>query len=388
MIKKKFLFISSGRADFGILSNLYKDIKSKKNIKSKIVVCGNHLDKRFGFSFNEIAENKIRDIIKINIKLKKDDKKNTLFFISDTIKNLTKKLDYEKPNLVILLGDRYEVFSAAISCLILNIPIAHIHGGEITHGSFDDSIRHSITKMSRLHFTSTEKYRKRVIQLGENPKNVFNVGSLGVENIKIKKKITNTDLKKLSKIRFNSKNLLVSYHPVTNQKDLGIKGFKNLLSSLDKLNNTNLIFTAANSDPGGIKINKLINTYVKKNKKKIFFIKNFGQKLFHIILKKMDCIIGNSSSGIIEAPSLYIPTINIGQRQSGRIVSKSVISIGENKGQIGRALKKIYKNKFLKSFQNQKKYYEKKQTSKNIIQILSKFNNSEINTKKFYDIIK
>jgi GDP/UDP-N,N'-diacetylbacillosamine 2-epimerase (hydrolysing) len=232
----------------------------KSNIKSKIVVCGNHLDKRFGFSFNEIAENKIRDIIKINIKLKKDDKKNTLFFISDTIKNLTKKLDYEKPNLVILLGDRYEVFSAAISCLILNIPIAHIHGGEITHGSFDDSIRHSITKMSRLHFTSTEKYRKRVIQLGENPKNVFNVGSLGVENIKIKKKITNTDLKKLSKIRFNSKNLLVSYHPVTNQKDLGIKGFKNLLSSLDKLNNTNLIFTAANSDPGGIKINKLINT--------------------------------------------------------------------------------------------------------------------------------
>lgn len=387
MIKKKFLFITSGRADFGILSNLYKDIKNNKNIKSKIIVCGNHFDKRFGFSFNELIEKKIRDIIKINIKLKNDKKKNILFSISDAIKILTKTLDEEKPNLVILLGDRYEAFSAAISCLILNIPIAHIHGGEVTYGAFDDSIRHSITKMSILHFTSTEEYKKRVIQLGENPKNVFNVGSLGVENIKIKKKITISDQKKLSKIKFNSKNLLISYHSVTNQKDLGMNGFKNLISSLDKLINTNLIFTGANADPGGIRINKLINSYVKKNKKKSVFIKNLGQNLFHIVLKKVDCIIGNSSSGIIEAPSLNIPTINIGQRQQGRIMSKSIISIGENKNQISRSIKKIYTNKFLKSFKNQKEHYKKDKTSRKIIKELNKFNIFEMEAKKFYDIL-
>jgi GDP/UDP-N,N'-diacetylbacillosamine 2-epimerase (hydrolysing) len=387
MIKKKFLFITSGRADFGIISNLYKDIKNNKNIKSKIIVCGNHFDKRFGFSFNELIEKKIRDIIKINIKLKNDKKKNILFYISDAIKILTKILDEEKPNLVILLGDRYEAFSAAISCLILNIPIAHIHGGEVTYGAFDDSIRHSITKMSILHFTSTEEYKKRVIQLGENPKNVFNVGSLGVENIKIKKKITISDQKKLSKIKFNSKNLLISYHSVTNQKDLGMNGFKNLISSLDKLYNTNLIFTGANADPGGIRINKLINSYVKKNKKKSVFIKNLGQNLFHIVLKKVDCIIGNSSSGIIEAPSLNIPTINIGQRQQGRIMSKSIISIGENKNEISRSIKKIYTNKFIKSFKNQKEHYKKDKTSRKIIKELNKFNIFEMEAKKFYDIL-
>ena len=387
MIKKKFFFITSGRADFGILSNLYKNIKSNKNIESKMLVCGSHFDKRFGFSFNEIVENKIKDIVSIDIRLKNDQKKNILFFISDTIKSLTKTLDSERPNLVILLGDRYETFSAAISCLILNIPIVHIHGGEITLGSFDDSIRHSITKMSNIHFTSTEEYRKRVIQLGEDPKNVFNVGSLGVENIKNNFFLTDINLKKLKKIKLSSKNLLISYHPVTNQKDLGIKAFKNLLSSLDQLNNTNLIFTGANSDPGGIKINKLTKNYVKKNKKKSVFINHLGQNLFHEILKKIDCIIGNSSSGIIEAPSLKTPSINIGARQKGRIMAKSIINCNEDFASINKAIKKCYNKKFLDSIKIFKNPYERRNTSKKIIKIIIK-NLSNIKKKSFYDLSK
>ena len=150
MIKKKVLFVTGNRADFGIMSNLYTKIKKSKKIKSKILVCGNHFDKKYGNSFIEILNNNIKEIIKINVKLKKDKKKDILFFLSETIKKLTKTLINEKPNIVVLLGDRYEIFSAAITCLILNIPIAHIHGGEITRGAFDDSIRHSITKMSLL----------------------------------------------------------------------------------------------------------------------------------------------------------------------------------------------------------------------------------------------
>ena len=386
MTKKKVLFVTGNRADFGILSNLYTKIKKSKKIKSKILVCGNHFDKKYGNSYVEILNNNIKEIIKINVKLKKDKKKDILFFVSETIKKLTKTLINEKPNIVLLLGDRYEIFSAAITCLILNIPIAHIHGGEITHGAFDDSIRHSITKMSLLHFAATDRYRKRIIQLGENPKNVFNVGSLGVENLKKNKKIASNDLKRFKKIKFANKNLLIAYHPVTNQKDLGIKGFKNLLLSLKKLKHTNLIFTGSNPDPGGLKINQLCKSYVKKNKKNSIFIHNLGQNLFHMVLKKVDCIIGNSSSGIIEAPSSETLSINIGQRQEGRDFCKSIINVDENRRNIDKAINKIYKNDYFKIIKTQTKHYEKKNTSNKIIDVLEKFDTSAITIKKFFDI--
>lgn len=386
MIKKKVFFITGNRADFGILSNLYIKTKQSKRIQTKMIVCGNHFDRKYGNSFSELENRNIKELIKINIKLKKDEKKEILIFISDTIKKITKILEIEKPNLVLLLGDRYEIFSSAISCLILNIPIAHIHGGEITHGAFDDSIRHSITKMSFLHFASTEKYRQRIIQLGEYPKNVFNVGSLGVENLKKTYKMGRNDLKKFNKIKFSAKNLLIAYHPVTNQKDLGIKGFKNLLSSLKKLKNTYLIFTGSNADPGGLRINQLIKSYVKKNKKNSIFIHNLGQKVFHKVLKKVDCIIGNSSSGVIEAPSCNTPSINIGKRQAGRIMCKSVINIKENCKEMDNSIKEIYKNNFLRLIKNQKKYYEKKNTSNKIIRVLEQFDTRTINLKKFYDM--
>lgn len=386
MTKKKVIFISGSRADFGILSNLYHKIKNKKLIKSKIIVCGNHFDSKYGNSFNELIDRKIKNLIKIQIKLKKDSKREILFFVSSTIKELTKILSSEKPDIVILLGDRYEIFSAAISCLILKIPIAHIHGGEVTEGAFDDSIRHSITKMSSIHFAATEKYRKRIIQLGENPKNVFNVGSLGVENLKNLKNLTKKELKKLSSIKLSSKNILVAYHSVTNQKDLGITGFRKLLLSLKKLKNTYLIFTGSNADPGGLKINKMIKSYVNKNKKKSIFINSLGQNLFHYILKRVDCIIGNSSSGVIEAPSSNTPSINLGKRQLGRIMCRSVVNINENQKEIDYAIKKIYKKNYLESLKNQKKHYEKKNTSKKIIYELEKFNTTSSAIKKFYDI--
>jgi GDP/UDP-N,N'-diacetylbacillosamine 2-epimerase (hydrolysing) len=225
-----------------------------------------------------------------------------------------------KPDILVVLGDRYEIFSCVSTAMIAKIPIAHLHGGEATEGLIDESIRHSITKMSHLHFTATDEYKNRVIQLGEQPEKVFNVGGMGIENIKRLKLLSKEDFEKSIDFKLNKKNIIVTFHPVTLEISTAKNQFQNILNVIDTLKDTNIIFTKANSDTDGRVINSMIDGYVSKNKNKSVAFTSLGQLRYLSALQYVDAMVGNSSSGLAEAPSFKIATINIGDRQKGRIM--------------------------------------------------------------------
>ena len=264
--------------------------------------------------------------------------------------------------------------------MLKNIPVAHIHGGEITEGAIDDAIRHSITKMSHLHFTSCEDYRKRVIQLGENPKRVFNIGSLGVENIKKFQLLSKTDLEESLGFNFAEKNILVTFHPVTLEGDVK-KQFNELLDALNDLKDTNIIITCPNADPGNDEIFELIQKFKLLNKN-IYVYKSLGMQRYLSCLKYVDMVVGNSSSGIIEVPSFKIPTINIGNRQKGRIQAESIINCIPEKNNILSAIDIAYK----KDFSNTINPYEKEDTLENLLKILKNYDLNNIIKKNFCDL--
>jgi len=290
------------------------------------------------------------------------------------------------PNLVILLGDRFEIFSAATAATVSRIPLAHIHGGETTEGAFDESFRHSITKMSHIHFTANNNYRNRVIQLGEDPKRVFNVGSLGVDSIRKIKLQSRKELEKSMNISLLKYNLLVTYHPVTLENNTSKIQIKNLLNALDKLKDTHLIFTKSNADNGGRAINQIIDEYVKKNPIKSSSFDSLGQLRYLSAMKYVDGVVGNSSSGLIEAPSFKIGTINIGDRQKGRIKANSVIDCKPSTESIQIALKKLFSKSFLDNLQNTNNPYYGTKVVEQIIKIIKSKSLDGILKKTFFDI--
>jgi GDP/UDP-N,N'-diacetylbacillosamine 2-epimerase (hydrolysing) len=291
-----------------------------------------------------------------------------------------------KPNIIVVLGDRYEIFSAASAAMIAKIPIAHIHGGEITEGSWDDSIRHCISKMAYLHFTATKEYKNRVIQLGEEPRRVFNVGGMGIENIKRLKLLDKNEFEKSINLKLNKKNILVTFHPVTLEYKTAKKQFQELLNAIKGLKDTNIIFTKSNSDIDGRIINHMIDEFVNKNSNKSAGFVSLGQLKYLSALQYVDAIVGNSSSGLLEAPSFKIATINIGDRQKGRIKAKSVIDCSPNSKSIKKAFTKIYSNKFQELLKDVKNPYGNRCASQKIIKILKKINLNNVLKKKFYDL--
>tara|TARA_A100001015_G_C15020690_1_gene727838 strand:- start:2003 stop:2905 length:903 start_codon:yes stop_codon:yes gene_type:complete len=288
-----------------------------------------------------------------------------------------------KPNLILILGDRYDIFSAALASSFLKIPIAHIHGGEITEGAIDDMIRHCITKLSHFHFTSNYNYRRRVIQLGENPKYVFNVGSLGVENLKNLDLLNQELLEKEIGFKFQKRNIIVTYHPLT-LADNPLWGIDELLMSLEKFKNLGIIFTFPNADLKSTRIIQQISKFDEKNSNSKIF-SNLGQKKFFSCLKYCDGIIGNSSSGIIEAPSLNTWTINIGDRQKGRIKGNSIFDVEINTEKITEKLLFLLNKNNLKEV-NFSNPYDKKDTAKNILSILKNVTQEKIFNKSFFDV--
>ena len=289
-----------------------------------------------------------------------------------------------RPDILLILGDRYEIFAAASTAMIMNIPIAHIHGGELTIGAIDDAIRHSITKMAHIHFTSTKIYKDRIIQLGENPKTVFEVGAPGVENIKKIKLLKRDDLENILKMKMNKKNLLITFHPVTLNNNFTKKYLLNLLKSLSMLKETNLYFTKANADANGKIVNDLIDKFIKNNSN-YFCYKSLGHIKYLSLLRQVDGVIGNSSSGIIEAPSLRKGTINIGDRQLGRLKAQSVIDCGYEVNDINKAIKLLYSKKFLSVLKSSKNPYFKSNTSQNIVNKIESLCLDKILFKSFYD---
>ncbi len=382
---KKICVVTGTRAEYGLLYWLMKEIESDKDLELQLIVTGMHLSGEFGLTYKEIE------------KEFKIDKKIEMLLSSDTSIGISKSMglaqisfaeayDELKPDMVIVLGDRYEIFSAATAAMIAKISIAHLHGGETTEGAFDESIRHSITKMSHLHFTATEEYKNRVIQLGEHPNRVFNVGGMGIENIKRLKLLSKEEFEKSIDFKLNKKNVLVTFHPVTLENSTARDQFQELLDAIDELKDTNIIFTKANSDTDGRVINQMIDEYVAKNFHKSIGFTSLGQLRYLSALQFVDAMVGNSSSGLTEAPSFKIGTINIGDRQKGRIKAESVIDGLPNKKSIEKAFEKLYSLEFQDILLNIQNPYGDGCASEQVVEVLKNVNLDNILKKSFYDL--
>ena len=365
---KKIFVVTSNRADYGIMSNLIYLMKKEKNIQLKLIVTGSHLEKKYGYTVNEILADKIKPDHIIKVPLKTTDPKKNIESISNYMKNFSIFFNKQKPDLLFLLGDRYEIFSIAVSAFIHKVPIVHLHGGESTLGVFDDFFRYSISKTAKYHLVSNKLYAKKLEDLGESKKRIFTVGSLGCENIKMMNFVNSSYLEKEFKFKFLKRNILVSFHPETLSEDYGIKGFNILLASLSKFKDTRIIFTGTNPDILNQKILKQIKIFNLKNKNSKL-IYSMGKKGYLSCLKYCNLLIGNSSSGIIEAPSFNTPSINLGNRQEGRIFAKSVINMKYNKRLIIKQINKILYNKKREKVINP---YYKKNTANEIIRIIKK----------------
>lgn len=384
-MKRKVCVVTGTRAEYGLLYWLLKEIEADKELQLQVIVTGMHLSLEFGLTYKEIEKE-----FSVN-------KKIEMLLSSDTSVGISKSMglaqisfaesyDELKPDIVIVLGDRYEIFSATSAAMIAKIPIAHLHGGEKTEGAFDESIRHSITKMSHLHFTATEEYKNRVIQLGEHPSRVFNVGGMGIENIKRLKLLSKDEFEKSIEFKLNSKNILVTFHPVTLENSTAKEQFQQLLDAIDELEDTNIIFTKANSDTDGRVINQMIDEYVTKNSHKSIVFTSLGQLRYLSALQYVDAVVGNSSSGLAEAPSFKIGTINIGDRQKGRIKASSVIDCEPNKDSILKSFEKLYSKEFQETLKTTINPYGDGCASKRIVEILKNVDLENILKKSFYDL--
>jgi UDP-N-acetylglucosamine 2-epimerase (non-hydrolysing)/GDP/UDP-N,N'-diacetylbacillosamine 2-epimerase (hydrolysing) len=389
MNKRKICVVTTSRADYGLLYWLMKEIQDDSDLKLQIIAAGMHLEPKFGLTYKIIEKNGLRINAKVNMSMTDDTEIGVAKSIGIGCEIFANAFSKLKPDIIVLLGDRFELISAAISALIAKIPIAHIHGGETSQGAIDEAIRHSITKMSAIHFACTEVYKKRIIQLGENPRFVFNYGAPGLDNIKKLKLLCKNDLQKELDFEFNGEIAIITYHPVTLEKDDSRNQIVIILNVLKSFE-FKAIFTMANADIGGSKINEEIQKFCKKNPKKYKFFSNLGQVNYLSCLKNFDLMIGNSSSGIVESISFKIPVVNIGDRQKGRIKAENVIDVKCSKTEIKKAIQLALSKYFKDKIKNINNPYDKYNDGKVSYRIKEKLKRIRINEnlikKKFYDI--
>lgn len=382
----KICFFTGTRAEYGLLKPLMQKVKDEDEFQIQIIVSGMHMSPEFGLTYKEIERDGFTINEKVEILLSSDSDIGVskamglgLISFSDSLKRLN-------PDILIVLGDRFEALSVAISAYVMKVPIVHLYGGEITEGALDEGFRHSITKMSYLHFTSTEEYRKRVIQLGENPERVFKVGAIGLDNIKNLKLLNLQTLEKELNLNFGEKNILFTYHPVTLDTEKLSEELDQIFGALEELifQRYKLIITKSNADQGGRFINKYIDNFSSKYKEKVFTYTNLGTLKYLSVMKYVDLVMGNSSSGIIETASFKIPTVNIGDRQKGRVRGNSVIDVKPQKREILNAVKKAEKMDKNKIFNP----YDQGGATERIYGTIKEYLlNNKINLKKeFFDI--
>ena len=315
----KVCIITGTRAEYGLLKPLINKIYQSETLELQLVITGMHLSAEFGLTYKEIEYDGYPITSKIEMLLSSDTSVGITKSMGVAILGFADYFVQYKPDLTVILGDRYEMLMAATASMVAKIPIAHIHGGELTEGVMDDAIRHSITKMSHIHFTSTEEHRNRVIQLGEQPHCVFNVGALGIENIKNLKLLEKEELEKQLEFQFTEKTIMVTYHPVTMEDISSKKQFDSILDVIREHKELSVIFTKANADMDGRIINQMIDDFVFVHKERCAVYTSLGQLRYLSALQFCKAVVGNSSSGIIEVPSFGIPTVNIGERQRRRL---------------------------------------------------------------------
>lgn len=379
--KKKVCIVTGSRAEYGLLKNLANLFHESESFHLQILVTGMHLSPEFGLTYKEIESDGFQIHKKVEMLLSSDTSSSIAKSMGLGMIGFADALSDLQPDFVILLGDRTEILSVASVCLVMKIPIAHLHGGETTEGAYDEAIRHSVTKMSSIHFVAAEEYRTRVIQLGEDPSTVFTVGGLGVDAILREDLLTKDDLETQLNFKFGLKNLLITFHPVTMEENTA-DDFQNILFVLDQFPEIHLIFTLPNSDAGGRRIIQMIETFSEKRENSMYYA-SLGQQRYFSILQFVDGVMGNSSSGLLEVPSFKKGTINIGNRQKGRLKADSVIDCETTISSIRDAINRLYSKEFQNGLKSVINPYGNGNASEKIFKIISNID-SELPIKKIF----
>lgn len=385
---RKICFFTGTRAEFGIMSGLMHAVKEREDCQLQIVATNMHLSPEFGLTYREIEASGLKIDKKVEMLLSSETANGIVKSIGLATIGFADALEDLKPDLCVILGDRYEMMAAAQAALIYKIPIAHIGGGDITEGAYDDAIRHCITKMSHLHFTSTEESRNRIIQMGEQPNNVFWVGAPGLEDVVNTPIMSEKELEESLDFDLGDKFLLITFHPTTMENYTAETQCRDLLKALEEINEEyKLLFTLPNSDTDGRIIISQIKQFVDKDRKRRFAITSLGKKRYFAALKYTSAVVGNSSSGLVEAPSFHIPTLNIGDRQRGRVRGESVYDVPANYVGIKQGLVKILSSEFISISQASNNPYVKDGTMDAIYNIISSRPLDDLIPKKFYNVV-
>ena len=384
---KKIAIFTGTRAEYGLLKELMVAIKNSTDLTLQIMASGTHFSPEFGYTYQNIIDDGFAITESIEMLMSSNTPIGTVKSMGVALIGFADALQRMKPDCLIILGDRYEALAAAQASFFLRIPIIHIHGGEITEGAYDDAIRHAITKLSLFHFTSTEEYRNRVIQLGESPNRVFNVGAIGLDYINnFKNKfLSKLELSKSLNFEINKPFFLITYHPVTLAHEEPAETFHNLISALDTFTEHQIIITYPNADDGGRIIIKLLESYANSNSQRILATPSLGQIRYLSAAKLADAVIGNSSSGIIEIPSLNTPTINIGSRQRGRLAARSILNCGTTTKDMSAAIKNAIEIKYLQDESYYSNPYGQGDTTSKILAKIRSIDNWDL-VKKFHNL--
>ncbi len=384
---RKICVVTATRAEYGLLKCLLDDINDATDLELQLIVTGTHLAPEFGYTVEQIIADEMVITKKIEILLSSDSPVGVSKSMGLAQISFAEAFDELAPDIVLVLGDRYELIPIVSAANIARIPVAHLNGGEITEGAIDDVIRHAVTKLSQLHFTAIEEYAQRVIQMGEQPSRVFNVGEVGLDNFKRMQFFTQSEFEASIDCKLKRKNILITYHPETTEDSAtSVANFNLLLTELDRLDDTLLIFTKANADVGGRAINALIDSYVADHGDKAIAFTSLGQRRYLSALHYIDAVVGNSSSGIVEAPTFKVASINMGDRQKGRIRAPSVIDVESDAGQIKQALKTIYLTEYQQELAQVVNPYGQGESSEQVVKVLQTIDLKQLVTKSFYDV--
>ena len=378
--------MTGSRAEWGLLSGLARKITDDPELELQIIATNMHLSPEFGLTYREIERQGFRINRKVEMLLSSDSANATGKSVGLATIGFADAYEELAPDMLLVLGDRYEILAAVTAALFYKIPVAHLHGGEVTEGAYDDAIRHAITKMSHLHFTSTEEYRRRVIQLGEQPERVFHVGAIGIDNIRHIALLDKKVLEEQLDFPFDRKTVLVTYHPETLDAIPVEEQFRNLLEALDDRQDIRILFTLPNSDTGGRIIVRMIEEIVARNKQRARAYTSLGQLRYLSALRFVAAVVGNSSSGILEVPSFGKPTLDIGNRQKGRLAANSVVHCGVSGAEISEGLNRVLSDAFAKQTACVQNPYEKEDSALEILKILKNYPLDGIVQKTFYDI--
>ena len=384
-MSRKICVITGTRAEYGLLRWVMQGIKDDSDLTLQVIATGMHLSPEFGLTFREIENDGFQIDRKVEMLTSSDTPVGIAKSMGLGMIGFADALNELNPDLIVVLGDRFEIFAAVAAALVACIPVAHLHGGETTEGAFDEALRHSITKMSHLHFVAAEVYRRRVINLGEQPERVFLVGGLGIDNIKRLQLLSRTELEASLDFKFGPKNLLITFHPVTLERSTATDQMAELLATLAELKETKLIFTMPNADTDGRNLIQMVQQFVAKYSNARAYT-SLGQLRYLSCLAQVDGVVGNSSSGLAEVPSFKKGTINVGDRQLGRLQAASVINCEPTRQSIDAALKRLYTSDFQLSLSQVRNPYGEGGASEQVVKTIKHFPLDGIAKKSFYDL--